>query len=122
MSMDDDQFAVAIEELRRWKRVHLPMLDRPSGIEVFDYLLRRDGGSVPLKPLYRSAIHSEPTVRGMLQEFIARNLAALETDPDDSRRKAARPTAHMLALADEYRRRVCNLGHHITESGISSPQ
>lgn len=121
--MDDDQFAAAIEELRRWKRVHLPMLDRPSGIEVFDYLLRRDGGAVPLRPLYRSATHSEPTVRGMLQEFIARNLAALEVDPDDSRRKAARPTSLMLSLADEYRRRVCGVGLHLTSTeNAKSPQ
>lgn len=119
--MDDDQFAAAIEDLRKWKRTHLPMLDRPSGIEVFDYLLKRDGGAVPLKPLYRSAHHSEPTVRGMLQEFIARNLAALETDPDDSRRKATRPTPLMLALAEEYRRRVCRLGHHIAAGTPDSP-
>ena len=111
--MNDDQFAAAIEDLRRWKRINLPMLDHPSGIEVFDYLLRRDGGAVPLTPLYRSATHSEPTVRGMLQEFIARKLAMVETDPDDNRRKATRPTALLLSIADEYRSRVCALGSRI---------
>lgn len=114
--MNDDQFAAAIEDLRRWKHMHLPMLDRPSGIEVFDYLLRRDGGAVPLTPLYRSAKHSEPTVRGMLQEFIARKLALVEIDPDDNRRKAARPTAQLLNLADEYRKRVCALGCLVTST------
>jgi DNA-binding MarR family transcriptional regulator len=95
-------FCRRLEDLSRWKRRYMPILDMPQGGDVLVWLLKGSARSRPLKDLYRGSRFSEPTIRWVLKALVDGGYIMIERHPEDRRVRTVQTTPKLATAMRTY--------------------
>jgi DNA-binding MarR family transcriptional regulator len=95
-------FCRRLEDLSRWKRRYMPILDMPQGGDVLVWLLKGSARSRPLKDLYRGSRFSEPTIRWVLKALVDGGYITIDRHPEDRRVRTVQTTPKLATAMRTY--------------------